>query len=340
MSNNIASLISSKQDSKLPQCILEPYVYLESIPSNNKNVRSTFLRAFNELYYHIDDAELLKKIEEVIAIFHNASLLIDDIEDNSSYRRGLPTAHTQFGVPLTINSGNLMYFVALERAMKLAEFRLDEHQGRLAVMISEILTEEMLNLHHGQGLDIYWRDNKASISNPPTVDEYLQMIMNKTGGLFRLSVRLLECFTSEKEMEGKTNVPLANLLGIIYQIRDDYLNLVDPNYSHMKGFTGEDLIEGKLSLPILHSLLTSNDSTDSVNYDACSPVKSVLMMKDRDSLKANQTLIAESIEYMKSKTNSLTYSHSLLKEYQVMAKEMIGAENCLLLQVLNQLCDI
>lgn len=46
---------------------------------------------------------------------HNASLLVDDIEDGSKLRRGLPVAHDVFGVPTTLNTANYVYFLALER---------------------------------------------------------------------------------------------------------------------------------------------------------------------------------------------------------------------------------
>lgn len=342
--SGIRLLISRPQTDPLPQSILEPYRYLELIPSNNKNVRLTFLRAFNEIFYHIKDELVLADIDEVISIFHNASLLIDDIEDGSDFRRGLPTAHRRFGVPLTINSGNLMYFVALEKAMKIGEGAREASQkeggaasvdGARAVAVSRILTDEMLFLHRGQGLDIYWRDHKESLVDPPSVEEYLSMVMNKTGGLFRLSVRLLECFAPAK---APPCVPLANLLGIVYQIRDDYLNLVDTNYLHMKGVIGEDLIEGKLSLPILHALRYEVET----GADCASlPVHSVLLPQSRQWLKDDQRVVARTIDYMR-KTGSLQYTKVLLTEYHALAREMIQEHgpDCTLLRVVDQLCNV
>ena len=52
-------------------------------------------------------------------MLHNASLLIDDIEDNSTLRRGIPVAHNIYGIAHTINSANYMYFVGLEKALTL-----------------------------------------------------------------------------------------------------------------------------------------------------------------------------------------------------------------------------
>lgn len=341
---DINLLIKSSRNEKIPEQVLEPYNYLEGIPSNNNNIRSTFLNAFNELYYHIENEELLLKIGEVISIFHNSSLLIDDIEDDSNFRRGFPAAHTKYGTPLTINCGNLMYFVALQKAQTdLPRYYNSINNGTIDVKdlsfhILQILLDEMLNLHHGQGLDIYWRDNGIyTRDHLPKIEEYLQMIMNKTGGLFRLSVKLLELFSTT--FKSSSVIPLANLLGIIYQIRDDYLNLVDLNYSHMKGYTGEDLIEGKLSLPILHCLQT---------YSNQSPVYKVLYeLKDADERKKNPKLIQDSIEFMKNNSKSLEFTLCLIRQYHTKAKLMIihnssltDAEESTLCKVIDKLCNL
>lgn len=52
-------------------------------------------------------------------MLHNASLLIDDIQDNSKLRRGAPVAHSIYGVPLTINAANYVYFLAMQKASAL-----------------------------------------------------------------------------------------------------------------------------------------------------------------------------------------------------------------------------
>lgn len=57
----------------------------------------------------------IKIIQAIIADLHNASLLVDDIEDNSKLRRGIPVAHSIFGVAPVINTANYVYFLALER---------------------------------------------------------------------------------------------------------------------------------------------------------------------------------------------------------------------------------
>jgi geranylgeranyl diphosphate synthase type 3 len=62
----------------------------------------------------------------------------------------------------------------------------------------EIFTEELLNLHRGQGMDLYWRDSLTC----PSEADYLEMVGNKTGGLFRLAIKLMQA-------ESKTDMYLV-----------------------------------------------------------------------------------------------------------------------------------
>ena len=62
----------------------------------------------------------------------------------------------------------------------------------------EIFTEELLNLHRGQGMDLYWRDSLTC----PSEADYLEMVGNKTGGLFRLGIKLMQA-------ESKTDMYLV-----------------------------------------------------------------------------------------------------------------------------------
>lgn len=106
-------------------------------------------------------------------------------------------------------------------------------------------TEQMLELHRGQGMEIYWRDNFTC----PTESEYKQMTIRKTGGLFMLAIRLMQLFSDNKKDFSK----LTAILGLYFQIRDDYCNLVCKEYSENKSFC-EDLTEGKFSFPIIHAV--------------------------------------------------------------------------------------
>ena len=92
-------------------------------------------------------------------------------------------AHRIFGTAQTINSANYVYFGALRELLKLNNSR-----------SIEIYTEELCNLHRGQGMDLFWRDTLTC----PSEDDYLEMVGNKTGGLFRLAVKLMQAESSSE----------------------------------------------------------------------------------------------------------------------------------------------
>lgn len=154
---------------------IECFYYILNNPG--KNIRSRLIDAF-QLWLKIEP-EQVDAIKEVVTKLHTASLLVDDIEDNSKMRRGEPAAHTIFGTPSVINGANYVYFLAMKEVYDL--------QNPLAV---KVFTEELLNLHRGQGQDIHWRDH----SRCPSEEQYKRMVLDKTGGLFRLAVGLMQSF--------------------------------------------------------------------------------------------------------------------------------------------------
>ncbi|CBF85177.1 hypothetical protein AN1592.2 [Aspergillus nidulans FGSC A4] len=211
--------------------IREPYDYIAGIPG--KEIRRKLLEAFNH-WYKVDE-QSCQAIATTVGMAHNASLLIDDIQDSSKLRRGVPCAHEVFGIAQTINSANYVYFLAQNQL-----FRLRSWPQAISVF-----NEEMVNLHRGQGMELFWRDNLL----PPSMDDYLQMIANKTGGLFRMIVRLLQ--TSSRQVIDVEQ--LVDVLGLYFQILDDYKNIREEKMAAQKGFF-EDLTEGKFSFPICHAI--------------------------------------------------------------------------------------
>ncbi|KAI3211215.1 hypothetical protein CBS147311_851 [Penicillium roqueforti] len=228
---------SSKND----KILMGPYDYVHEHPG--KDIRRQLIHAFNA-WLQVPPASLAI-ITKVVTMLHTSSLLIDDVEDNSVLRRGIPVAHNIFGTAQTINSANYVYFLALQEVQQL--------NNPAAI---DIYVQEMLNLHRGQGMDLFWRDTLTC----PTEDEYLEMVGNKTGGLFRLAVKLMQA----ESTTGKDCVALVNVMGLIFQICDDYLNLSSTVYTENKGFC-EDLTEGKFSFPIIHSIRSDPSNRQLIN---------------------------------------------------------------------------
>ncbi|KAH9498404.1 Geranylgeranyl pyrophosphate synthase [Bulinus truncatus] len=231
MESSLVKVGSVESTDKHEQILMGPYRYICQIPG--KQIRTQLTVAFNYWLKIPDDK--LKLVSEVIQMLHNASLIVDDIEDNSKLRRGIPVTHSIFGVAQAINTANYIYFLVLEKLFTLG--KLEE--------TTRIFTEHTLELHRGQGMDIYWRD--AVIC--PTEDDYKLMVLRKTGALFGLAVQLMQLFSTNKsDFSG-----LLKLLGLYFQIRDDYANLCSKEYEANKSYC-EDITEGKFSFPLIHAI--------------------------------------------------------------------------------------
>ncbi|KFA47807.1 hypothetical protein S40293_09053 [Stachybotrys chartarum IBT 40293] len=158
-------------------------------------------------------SESLEVITRVIGMLHKSALLIDDMQDDLNLRRGAPVARNIFAVAQTIDAANYVYLSAFQVILKL----------RNSLAAVSIFTEELVILHRGQGMDalIY-----------PLEDDCLEMAQSASG---------IDC------------KPLADLVGLVFPIRDDYMNLSSKEYSDDKGMC-VDLTEVKFSFPITHSI--------------------------------------------------------------------------------------
>ena len=212
------------------------------------------------------------------------------MEDSSILRRGIPVAHSIFGTPQTLNTSNYIYFVALRELQSL--------RSPLAITI---YTEELLNLHRGQGMDLFWRDTLTC----PSEADYLEMVGNKTGGLFRLAVKLMQA--ESEAPETRDCVPLVNLIGMLFQIRDDYLNLSSTAYTTNKGLC-EDLTEGKFSFPVIHSIRSDPGNLQLIN-----------ILKQRST---DEEVKKYAVAYME-RTGSFQYCREVLKGLEHRARKMV-----------------
>ncbi|KAG2153148.1 isoprenoid synthase domain-containing protein [Suillus clintonianus] len=310
----LLNFLSSTPDSQWSQAneslILEPFTYIASNPG--KGVRTLLLEALN--IWLAVPSDQLKIIHHIVQMLHNASLMIDDIEDDAHLRRGRPATHKIYGIPQTINTANYIYFLAYKELAKLRRQCEDGEEARLVDLrdLDSIVTEELLNLHRGQGLEILWRD----LLQCPTMEEYTSMVNNKTGGGFRMPVKLMMALAT-KNLDIDF-VPLTNIIGVYFQIRDDYMNLQSAEtkelkgviqYSDNKGFA-EDLTEGKFSFPIVHGVRAD---------DGNNIVTSVLQKRP-----TTPTLKHHVIDYLRTKTKSFDYTLTVIRSLEQQAREEVA----------------
>ena len=209
---------------------------LDLIARGGKRWRPLLMMLFYQLYKSDDD---ILAFTPLVELPHNGTLIIDDIEDSSDFRRGKPAVHLIYGTDLSINTGNFLYFLphicidssSFKDEIKLAAYR--------------YYNDSMTHLHIGQGLDILWHRDKDYI---PSEEEYMTMCSFKTGALSQLSGRLGVRAGGGSEETALAMGKACQQMGVGFQILDDVTNLTTGNPGKKRG---DDIVEGKKSLPVI-----------------------------------------------------------------------------------------
>jgi octaprenyl-diphosphate synthase len=194
----------------------------------------------------------------LVELPHNASLIHDDIEDNSDERRGKAAAHILYGTDTAINAGCFLYFLPLGC--------IDDWDAPLELknQVHRLWGEYMRRLHLGQAMDIAW--HRSGLSSPPGLPEYDLMCRLKTGCLARFAAVLGVYGAASAGSVASVDIgaltetlgAAAEKLGVGFQILDDVRNLTTGNPGKKRG---DDIVEGKMSLPALIYLHDRNHDT-------------------------------------------------------------------------------
>ncbi|MGI5102046.1 polyprenyl synthetase family protein [Treponema vincentii] len=183
--------------------------------------------------------EEIYTLTPLIEGIHTASLIHDDIEDNSELRRGQPAAHVAYGLDSALNSGSWLYFQALgslEAYRAPANVKLDLYAAALT---------HIRALHEGQALDIHWHRTAGFF---PSRKDYERMIRLKTGALAALAAYTGMRAAGKAHEESAAFASLFEAAGVGFQILDDAKNISAGNAGKKRG---DDIVEGKKSLPVI-----------------------------------------------------------------------------------------
>jgi len=188
-------------------------------------------------------------------VIHNGTIMVDDVEDDSKFRRGKPSTHRIFGIDIAVNTGNAMYFLPLLTLIK----NKNKLLPRTFNKIYEIYTKEMINLSLGQATDIAWHRGLAN-ADLITEAQYLQMCAYKTGTLARMAAKIAAVLANADDNIVEKVGRFAEAVGIAFQIQDDILDLTGEEFAEKKGGRGQDITEGKRTLMIIHTLEKAESS--------------------------------------------------------------------------------
>lgn len=193
----------------------------------------------------------MQKLAPLVEAIHTASLIHDDIEDNSSTRRGCPSAHKAFGVDTAINSGSWLYFKAATSICSLGCSA--EVQNRLF----RAYFSAIISLHEGQSIDIFF--HKSTLF--PTIEQYKAMVDGKTGSLAKLAIEIACIGAGVSTQKLGSAKDGASKFALAFQILDDAKNLSGDIAGKE---VADDLIEGKRSYPVVLHVASFNDDGEKV----------------------------------------------------------------------------
>ena len=182
-----------------------------------------------------------------VELIHNFSLVHDDIMDNDDIRHGKPTVHKNFGLPLAILSGDILFSKAFQILSTNNNNSIPE--SSLLSMIRK-LSAACIDICEGQAKDLQFSQEY----NFPTENEYIQMIAKKTAALFEVSCSL-GALSSKNFTENDVNnmADFGKNSGIAFQLIDDLIG-ISGNTKETGKAVGNDIREGKKTYPILLSI--------------------------------------------------------------------------------------
>lgn len=183
------------------------------------------------------------QLGSLVEFIHTATLLHDDVVDDADIRRGRRTARKVWGNQISILVGDYLYSKAM---CQVVEFR---SQG-----INEVLAEACKKMAEGEVLQLYYNGN-------PTMPEtdYIKIVEHKTAGLIAASCRMGAILAEASDARQDALFRFGQYLGIAFQVADDTLDYT-ANGESLGKTIGQDLRQGKATLPLLHLLHHCSDA--------------------------------------------------------------------------------
>ena len=179
----------------------------------------------------------------VVEFIHTATLLHDDVVDESTLRRGRATANASFGNPASVLVGDFLYSRAFQMMVDAGDMRVMQTLAEATNVIAEGEVLQLMNMHD------------ASL----TEDGYLLVIRSKTAKLFEASARLAALLAQSTAAVEQSCADYGQALGTAFQVIDDVLDY-DGDVLEMGKNLGDDLREGKATLPLIIAMQRSTES--------------------------------------------------------------------------------
>ena len=221
---------------KDPKSLYNPISYILKL--GGKRLRPVLVMMIAEAFGSTKDKAVNAAM--AVEVFHNFSLVHDDIMDEAPIRRGEATVHKKWNVNTGILSGDAMLIQSYQH--------LEKYEGKIFKELVQLFSQTAIEVCEGQQYDIDF-ETRNDVSLP----EYLKMIEYKTAVLVAAAMKM-GAIVAETSEENKTAIyDFGRFLGIAFQLQDDYLDTFgDPK--HFGKQIGGDIIENKKTFLYLKAL--------------------------------------------------------------------------------------
>ena len=233
---------------------------------------------------------------------HNSTLVQDDIIDKDQWRRGLQTTHEKFGIPFAILAGDALIGETYRMLSYMAPPELN------SVIYKELIrsiADAAKNFYEGEALDI-----EFAVRSDVTIPQYMRMIEKKTAQLYYLAGKGGALIGKGDSKQVENLAEYGTLFGLMFQIKDDLLNILTEQIVLGKQMIGSDILNGKRTLMLVHVLSEISESDKKK------------MMKVVGNEKADQQDVLGVIDMFRA-YGSIDYAQNKLTEYRDTSKRCL-----------------
>jgi len=225
-----------------PSSLYDPNRYFLQL--GGKRIRPVLCLMGNELFGDINEDAW--HVANAIELFHNFTLIHDDIMDKAPLRRGMQTVHEKYGESTALLAGDVMLVVAYDY--------LNQISTQYSKKIIHLFNKTAKEVCEGQQLDMdFEKQDKVSL------DEYLNMISLKTSVLLAASLKMGAIIGGALERNQNLLYEFGRKLGLAFQVQDDYLDAFgDPEKFGKQ--VGGDIKANKKTFLLIHALQTASPS--------------------------------------------------------------------------------
>ena len=241
------------------------------IKSGGKRLRPIILMLLSKMT-STDDSPYMIKAAVILEFIHAATLLHDDVVDMSEIRHSQDTANTIWGNKGAVLVGDFLYSRAFEMIVEIDNPKIYQI---LAHTTNTIAQGEVMQLMNIENVDI-------------SEDSYMEIIYRKTAILFEASAKIGGVLSNINDSSVEDLGAYGKNFGIAYQLRNDYLDYFGDSSLTGKNIA-EDLVEGKVTLPLIHSLRVSDDKERDVIVGKIHNPKSDNLSEINTVLKKNES---------------------------------------------------